>query len=175
MTRAALGLGANLGDARAALRHAVSLLAHHPGLAVVAVSGLWQTAAVGGPEQPDYLNAVVLVECSLPADELLGVAHAIEQDAGRERLVRWGPRTLDVDLLAFGDVRSESPALTLPHPRAHERAFVILPWAQVAPEWVLAPVSGERGRPVHEWARGLADVGLADLGVQLVDEGAWWE
>lgn len=168
MTRAALALGANLGDRRAALRRAVAQLVQRPGLTVVSVSGLWETAAVGGPEQPDYLNAVVLVDSSVPPEELLVVAHEIERDAGRERLVRWGPRTLDVDLLAFDDVRSASPTLTLPHPRAHERAFVLLPWAQVAPEWVLAPASGEPGRPVSEWACAQAP------GVRLIDEGGWW-
>lgn len=192
MTRAALALGANLGDRRAALRRAVALLARQQGVMLVSVSGLWQTSAVGGPPQPDFLNAVVLVETSLSPGELLGVAHDIEQDAGRERVVHWGPRTLDVDLLAFDDVRSQSPELTLPHPRAHERAFVLLPWAQVAPQWVLALVSGEPGRAVSEWAAALGAAapsepgagvpiepgavprGLSGLGVELLDAGAWW-
>lgn len=169
MTRAVLGLGGNLGDARGALRSAVAALAASPGVEVVAVSGLWRTAAVGGPAQPDYLNAVVLVETSLEPVELLAVAHATEQLGHRERGVRWGPRTVDVDVLAVDQVRSDDPHLSLPHPRAHQRAFALLPWAQVAPDWILAPLSGEQPRPVSSWA-----AAVADQRAVLVEEGAWW-
>lgn len=169
VTRAVLGLGANLGSPREALRAAVAGLAAEPGIALLAVSGLWRTAQVGGPEQPDYLNAVVVVETDLPAPALLAVAHQLEQSAGRTRDERWGPRSLDVDLLDVAGVRSVDPGLTLPHPRAHLRAFVLAPWAQVDPGWALAP-HDVPARPVRDW---LAD--LAGQQVEPVDEGAWWQ
>ncbi|MDQ1712168.1 MAG: dihydroneopterin aldolase / 2-amino-4-hydroxy-6-hydroxymethyldihydropteridine diphosphokinase [Frankiaceae bacterium] len=126
-----LSLGANLGDRLAALRTAVALLAGS--VTVDAVSPVYETAPVGGPDQPDYLNAVVLVTTSLPPPALLALAHAVESAAGRERAERWGPRTLDVDVIAYDDLVSDEPALTLPHPRAHERAFVLRPWLDVDP------------------------------------------
>jgi 2-amino-4-hydroxy-6-hydroxymethyldihydropteridine diphosphokinase len=121
---AVLSIGSNLGDRLAALRLAVGVLRPH------AVSGLWETAPVGGPEQDDYLNAVVL--CALDATAAWGRAQAAEQAAGRVRDVRWGPRTLDVDV-----VLADPPvpdALVVPHPRAHERAFVLAPWLEVDPQ-----------------------------------------
>ena len=131
--RAALGLGANLGDAAAALQGAVDVLAATDGVRVIAVSPVYETAPVGGPDQPRYLNAVVIVETALAPVALLAAAHRAEQAFGRTRDVRWGPRTLDVDVLAIDGVASDDPVLTLPHPRAHERAFVLVPWAQVDP------------------------------------------
>ena len=92
---------------------------------------LYRTAPVGGVEQPDYLNAVVAGRTELSASDLLALCQRIEQAHGRTRDVRWGPRTLDVDVLRFGDVVSDDPRLTLPHPRAHERAFVLVPWFEV--------------------------------------------
>jgi 2-amino-4-hydroxy-6-hydroxymethyldihydropteridine diphosphokinase len=171
MTRAALGLGANLGDARATLATAVRTLAATPGLTVVDVSALWRTAPVGGPEQPEYANAVVIVETGLAAEDLLAIAHALEAGAERTREVRWGPRTLDVDLLDMAGVRREDAALTVPHPRAHERAFVLAPWASVDPTWPLEPI-GQPGRPVAQWAAEVAD----DPGqpVAVLAEGTWW-
>lgn len=130
-----LALGANLGDAAAALQSAVDSLAGAG--KVLAVSGVYQTAPVGGPPQPDYLNAVVLLETALSPSELLAFAHAVESGAGRERLERWGPRTLDIDVIAYDDLVSADPALTLPHPRAHERGFVLVPWAEIAPYAIL--------------------------------------
>lgn len=134
-TRAVLSLGANLGDRAATLRDAVDVLAQR--VAVLAVSPFYETAPVGGPDQPRYLNAVVLVATSLAPSDLLALAHEVEDAAGRERAERWGPRTLDVDVVAYGDVRSTDPDLTLPHPRAHERAFVLRPWLDVDPHAVL--------------------------------------
>jgi 2-amino-4-hydroxy-6-hydroxymethyldihydropteridine diphosphokinase len=168
MTHAALALGANLGDPRRTLRAAVAGLAAHVGVRPEAVSGLWRTAAVGGPEQPDYLNAVVTVDTDLDARALLDVAHELEGAAGRVRAVRWGPRTLDVDLLAVGDARSDDPHLTLPHPRAHERRFVLEPWAEVDPGFVLRPQSGPQ-RTVAEWASS-----VTDQEVERVEGGSWW-
>ncbi len=168
MTRAALALGANLGDPREALRGAVAGLVSHPGIRVDAVSSLWRTEAVGGPEQPDYLNAVVLVDSSLDPAALLALAQELEEAAGRVREVRWGPRTLDVDILSIGDTRSDDPELTLPHPRAHERRFVLAPWSEVDPGFVLAPAGGP-ARTVTEWA-----AAVSDQHVDLFEGGPWW-
>jgi dihydroneopterin aldolase/2-amino-4-hydroxy-6-hydroxymethyldihydropteridine diphosphokinase len=130
--RAALALGANIGDRAAALQAAVDAL--DSATRVVAVSAIFETTPVGGPPQPDFYNAVVVVDTELAAVELLALAHRIEDAAGRVRLERWGPRSLDVDVLAYGDARSDDPVLTLPHPRAHERGFVLLPWLDADPE-----------------------------------------
>lgn len=126
MNRAVLALGANLGDRAAALQGALDALAEQT--QIVAVSAIYQTEPVGGPNQPEFYNAVVVVDSDLTASALLDMAHRIEDAAGRVRTVRWGPRTLDVDIIAVDDERSDDPTLTLPHPRAHERAFVLLPW-----------------------------------------------
>lgn len=132
--RVALGLGANLGDRQEALQAAVDALGGAAGVAAVAVSGLYQTEPVGGPpDQPQFLNAVLVVETTLEPEQLLVLAQQVEQQNGRVRDVRWGPRTLDVDLLAFGDLVRTDERLTLPHPRATERAFVLVPWTDVDP------------------------------------------
>ncbi|RKS75277.1 dihydroneopterin aldolase/2-amino-4-hydroxy-6-hydroxymethyldihydropteridine diphosphokinase [Motilibacter peucedani] len=141
---AVVALGANLGDRRAALQGAVWAL----GAAgtVRAVSPVFETAALtlpGAGPQPDYLNAVVLLDTALEPASLLAHAHAVEASFGRERTERWGARTLDVDLVAVEGVTSTDPALTLPHPRAHERAFVLAPWAALAPS---AQLPGRDGR-----------------------------
>jgi 2-amino-4-hydroxy-6-hydroxymethyldihydropteridine diphosphokinase len=133
--RAYLGIGSNLGDRLASLQLAVDELATTDGIAVVAASRVYETAPVGGPEQPDYLNAVVAVDTVLTAHELLGVAQGIEAAAERVRTVRWGPRTLDVDVLLVGDERVDDPDLVVPHPRLAERAFVVVPLAELDPAW----------------------------------------
>lgn len=135
--RAVIALGSNLGDRLQELQRAVDALAATPGLALTAVSPVYETAPVGGPEQPDYLNAVVLAQTSRPASDLLARAHAIEAAAQRTRAERWGPRTLDVDIIAYGEELSSDPVLTLPHPRAQERAFVLAPWHDADPGAVL--------------------------------------
>ncbi|MEZ5117903.1 MAG: 2-amino-4-hydroxy-6-hydroxymethyldihydropteridine diphosphokinase [Candidatus Nanopelagicales bacterium] len=135
--RAAFSLGANLGDRLAALQAAVDTLAGAPGVDLVAVSPVYETDPVGGPEQPAYLNAVVVADVTVDAPALLAAAHTAERALGRTREVRWGPRTLDVDVLAVGDEVRDDPALTLPHPRAHERGFVLVPWAAADPDAVL--------------------------------------
>lgn len=159
VVRAALGLGSNLGDRRALLSTAVESLRQEPGVEVVAVSSLVESDPVGGPEQPDFLNAVVVVQTSLAPLELLALAQRCEQDAARVRGERWGPRTLDVDVLAYDAVESDDPVLTLPHPRAVERGFVLVPWSEVDPTFELA------GRTVGEWAAeiGAAGVRLSEL------------
>ncbi|WP_432457672.1 2-amino-4-hydroxy-6-hydroxymethyldihydropteridine diphosphokinase [Cellulomonas iranensis] len=146
--RAVLALGANLGPAQETLRQAVADLASVPGIEVVAVSPLARTAAIG-PEQPDYLNAVLVVRTTLAPRDLLRAVHAVEQHHGRERLERWGPRTLDVDIVVYGDTLAVTDDLELPHPRAHQRAFVLEPWAQVEPD---AMLPGLGGGPVAQLA-----------------------
>lgn len=136
MTRVALGLGANLGDRVAALQGAVDLLA--PLLADVVVSSVYETAPVGGPAaQPDYANAVLVGDTDVEPHALLGAAHEAEQAWHRTREVRWGARTLDVDVLAYGDLELHDPDLEIPHPRAYERGFVLVPWAEADPAAVI--------------------------------------
>jgi 2-amino-4-hydroxy-6-hydroxymethyldihydropteridine diphosphokinase len=137
MTAVVLALGSNLGDRRDILQGAVDAVAAIPGVRVTAVSPVYETVPVGGPAQPDYLNAVVLARAALPARELLDRLHEVEAAFDRVRLVRWGPRTLDIDIIAFGGERSDDPELTLPHPRAHQRAFVLAPWHDVDPDAAL--------------------------------------
>jgi 2-amino-4-hydroxy-6-hydroxymethyldihydropteridine diphosphokinase len=92
---------------------------------------------VGGPEQPDYINAVAIAESELPASDLLAVLHGIEKVLGRERIEKWGPRTIDLDLIQYGAILSYAEELLLPHPRAHERRFVLEPWAEIEPDAIL--------------------------------------
>ena len=133
--RAYLGIGTNLGDRAAHLQGAVDGLAATEGVDVVAVSPVYETSPVGGPPQPDYLNAVVAVDTGLSPRELLGIANRLEAEADRVRLVRWGPRTLDVDVLLVGELRVDEPDLVVPHPRMTERAFVLVPLADLDPAW----------------------------------------
>jgi 2-amino-4-hydroxy-6-hydroxymethyldihydropteridine diphosphokinase len=128
-----LSLGTNLGDRVAHLREGVRLLCGDGTLGCVAVSGVYETAPVGGPPQGDYLNAVLLAVTALPGREILRRGQAAEAALDRVRAQRWGPRTLDVDVIACGDEVSADPVLTLPHPRARERAFVLVPWLEIAP------------------------------------------
>jgi 2-amino-4-hydroxy-6-hydroxymethyldihydropteridine diphosphokinase len=132
--RAYLAIGANLGDRAAALQGAVDGLAAG-GLDVVAVSPVYETTPVGGPPQPDYLNAVVAVETAVSPRELLELAQRVEAAAGRVRLERWGPRTLDVDVLLVGELTVDEPDLVVPHPRMAERAFVLVPLADLDSRW----------------------------------------
>ncbi|WP_153397751.1 2-amino-4-hydroxy-6-hydroxymethyldihydropteridine diphosphokinase [Ornithinicoccus halotolerans] len=163
---AVVALGANLGRPAAAVRRAVRALGRAPGVHRVRVSPLVDSDPVGGPEQPAFVNAVALVRTRLPARELLTVLHAIEQDAGRTREVRWGPRTLDLDLVQYGtpgaadEVRSDEPGLQLPHPRAHERAFVLLPWHRLDPDARLR--LKETVAPVGELLSGLDTSGVRE-------------
>ena len=133
MTAVVLALGSNLGDRQDILQGAVNAIVGLPGVRVTAVSPVYETVPVGGPAQPDYLNAVVLADATVPARGLLDALHEIEAAFDRVRLVRWGPRTLDIDVITFGAERSDDPELTLPHPRAFERAFVLAPWLDVDP------------------------------------------
>lgn len=137
-----LALGSNQGSSQEILRHAVSTLAMSPGFEVDAVAPLARTAAVGGPPQPDFLNTVVLGRTTLSPRALLQACQALEAEAGRVRNERWGPRTLDVDIIVYGTTLAVADDLELPHPRAHQRAFVLEPWAQLAPDAVLPGLGG---------------------------------
>ena len=128
MTRAYVGVGANLGDRRAAIEAAVALLE-----GVVAVSELRETDPVGVTDQPAFLNGAVAIETALSARELLDRLLEVERKLGRERRDRWGPRTIDLDLLVYGDETIDEPGLTVPHPRLHERRFALEPLADLDP------------------------------------------
>ena len=133
--KAVISLGANIGDANANLDLAIGLL--REATQVLAVSSYLQTKPVGGPEQPDYLNAVAIVESELPAKDLLALLNGIETAMGRTREIHWGPRVIDLDLIQYGGLLVDDEKLTLPHPRAHERRFVLAPWFEIEPEAVL--------------------------------------
>jgi 2-amino-4-hydroxy-6-hydroxymethyldihydropteridine diphosphokinase len=163
-----LALGSNIGDRLGYLQRGVSALCGGPagpddGLACRAVSSVYETAPVGGPAQEDYLNAVLLASSSLPPDQILARAAAAEAAAARIRTVHWGPRTLDVDVIACGDETSDDPRLTLPHPRAHERAFVLAPWLEIEPDAVLpgwGPVADLLGRADRGGMRRMTELRL---------------
>jgi 2-amino-4-hydroxy-6-hydroxymethyldihydropteridine diphosphokinase len=133
--KAVIALGANIGSPREQMDVAVALL--REATEVRAVSSYFVTKPVGGPEQPDYLNAVCILESELPAFDLLAVLQGIEKSLGRERDVRWGPRTIDLDLIQYGSLLSAATELELPHPRAHERRFVLEPWCEIEPNAIL--------------------------------------
>ena len=126
-TPAFLGIGSNLGDRLATLQRAVELLAAQPNLKVIRSSRVYETIPVGGPSQPDYLNAVIEVETTLSARDLLAACGRVEAALGRVRRERWGSRTIDIDILTFDDELIEEPDLIVPHPRMHERGFVLAP------------------------------------------------
>ena len=132
--RAAIGLGANLGDAVGTLRGAVEALAVHDGVTLRAVSRFYRTPAWGRQDQPDFVNAVALVDTSLAPRALLDLLLAVVAEFGRHRIAgeRWGPRTLDLDLLLYGDAVIDRPGLRVPHPHLHERAFALVPLAEIA-------------------------------------------
>ena len=137
----AIASGSNLGDSYAILQGAVDQMAQHAHIKVIRCSSIYQTPPVG-PPQPDYLNASILIETDLAPEELLRTLLQIEANFGRVRRERWGPRLLDLDLLLFGDLVLTLPTLQIPHPRMHERAFVLVPLAEVASHWV-DPISGK--------------------------------
>ncbi|MFG3319772.1 2-amino-4-hydroxy-6-hydroxymethyldihydropteridine diphosphokinase [Streptomyces sp. NPDC048171] len=137
--RAVIALGANLGNRLETLQGAIDALEDTPGVRVKGVSQVYETEpwGVAPDSQPSYFNAVVVVKTTLPPSSLLERAHAVEEAFHRVRDEHWGPRTLDVDIVAYAEVVSDDPQLTLPHPRAHERAFVLAPWLDVDPEALL--------------------------------------
>jgi len=135
LTKCAIALGSNLGDSLAILKSAIATLNHTPGIVVKSYSSWYQTAPVG-PPQPDYINACAILEVTLEPEQLLLALLEIEIKFNRLRLEKWGPRTLDLDLLLYDNLVLESPTLTLPHPHMTERAFVLVPLAEIAPDWV---------------------------------------
>ncbi|BAY24745.1 2-amino-4-hydroxy-6-hydroxymethyldihydropteridine pyrophosphokinase [Calothrix sp. NIES-2100] len=137
---AAIALGSNMGDSEEILAAAIATLAKTPGILLEAKSHLYKTKAIG-PPQPDYLNGCATIRISMLPHLLLETLLAIEQKFGRVRQERWGPRTLDLDLLLYDDLILDTPTLQIPHPRMRERAFVLIPLAEIAPDWV-EPVSG---------------------------------
>ncbi|MEO6155740.1 MAG: 2-amino-4-hydroxy-6-hydroxymethyldihydropteridine diphosphokinase [Thermomonas sp.] len=160
MTKAAIGLGANLGDARASVLDAIVVLDLLPETRVLRASKLYRTPAWGQVEQPDFINAAVLLETGLGARVLLDRLLAVERNFGRIRSPgeRWGPRTLDLDLLLFGDEVIDEPGLQVPHPHLHERAFAMLPLADIAPELSIPGVG-----LVGELAAAMASDGIQAL------------
>jgi 2-amino-4-hydroxy-6-hydroxymethyldihydropteridine diphosphokinase len=135
--RAVLSVGSNLGDRLGTLQGCVQAIGGRADTDVLAISPVYETAPVGGPAQPDYLNAVLVAETTLGPPALLAVTQGIEADFGRVRAERFGPRTLDIDIISYDGEVSDDPVLTLPHPRAHERAFVLAPWHDLDREAIL--------------------------------------
>lgn len=132
--RAWIGVGSNLDDPPARLEEALTAIDRLPGTRRTATSPFYRTAPVGPPDQPDFCNAVTAVDTALEPLPLLDALQAIEARQGRRRTRRWGPRTLDLDILLYGDRRIDEPRMKVPHPRLHERAFVLVPLAAVAPD-----------------------------------------
>ena len=133
--KAVVALGANIGNPQEQMDLAIAML--QEATDVKAVSSYYSTKPVGGPEQPDYLNAVCILESDLPALDFLSLLHGIEKSLGRERLEKWGPRTIDLDLIQYGSLLSKAEELELPHPRAYERRFVLEPWHEIEPDAIL--------------------------------------
>ncbi|GAB4148471.1 MAG: hypothetical protein Fur0046_26990 [Cyanobacteria bacterium J069] len=156
--RVAIALGSNLGDSVAIVESAIVAIAETPGIQLIERSHLYKTAPVG-PPQPDYINACVLVYTLLPPDTLLHTLLGIEQRFGRVRRERWGARLLDLDLLLYGNRRINTPTLQLPHPRMRDRAFVLWPLAEIAPDWV-EPVSNQTMAQLRDQ--------VDDAGIQLL-------
>ena len=133
--KAVISLGANIGNPEEQMQLAIAML--REATDVIALSSIYTTEPVGGPVQPNYLNAICITESELPAADLLALLHGIEKTLGREHVERWGPRTIDLDLIQYGSILSSAEELELPHPRAHERKFVLEPWLEVEPDAIL--------------------------------------
>lgn len=133
--KAVIALGSNIGNPTENLDLALALL--REATDVKKVSSFYVTKPVGYEDQPDFVNAVCIIETELPAMDLLNMLHGIEKAMGRERTIKWGPRTLDLDIIQYGSMLSSAEDLTLPHPRAHERKFVLEPWHEIEPDAIL--------------------------------------
>ena len=133
--KAVLALGSNIGEPKENLDLAIALL--NDATEVQKTSSYFVTKPVGYTDQPDFLNAVCIIESELPAIELLNMLQGIEKAMGRERIIKWGPRSIDLDIIQYGSLLSNADELTLPHPRAHERKFVLEPWFEIEPDAVL--------------------------------------
>jgi 2-amino-4-hydroxy-6-hydroxymethyldihydropteridine diphosphokinase len=156
VAEALLGFGGNLGDPVAAIEEALARL-DAGGVRIRRRSHFYRTAPWGVTEQPDFVNLCAAAETALSPQELLALIHRIEADLGRERRERWGPRTIDIDILAYGEEAVDEPGLTVPHPRLAERAFVLVPLEEIAPATVIA------GRTVREWAEAADRSGVERL------------
>ena len=161
--RAYLGLGGNIGDPASAMAAALRALDADERLDIAAVSSLYRTPPWGLTDQPDFLNAVASIDCRLDARDLLQLCLEVEASLKRVRDKRWGPRLIDIDILIFGDERIDEEGLQVPHPRMLERAFVIVPLAEIASDLAIG------GRPVASWAK---EVGAA--GIEKLDGPDWW-
>jgi 2-amino-4-hydroxy-6-hydroxymethyldihydropteridine diphosphokinase len=161
LSLSAIALGSNIGASQAILEGALKTLEQTPGITIKAKSSWYKTAPIGGPSQPDYLNGAAILQVQLSPQQLLKTLLEIEQEFGRVRQERWGPRTLDLDVLLFDDLIIETPDLQIPHPRMTERAFVLVPLAEIAPDWI-EPVTGE---PISQLAQKLdsSEVSLSIL------------
>lgn len=165
METTALGLGGNIGDPRSAMAEALRQFDLRDDCRVVAVSKLYSTPPWGKTDQADFFNCCALVETSLPPEELLDVCLSIERGMKRVRIERWGPRTIDIDILIYGALKQVTDKLEIPHPRMTERGFVMMPLSDIAPDMQV------RGRPVRDW---LKDADTA--GIKVADEDMrWWQ
>ncbi len=158
MQKCAIALGSNLGDSLNILETTIILLSQHPSIELIAYSPWYQTTPIG-PPQPDYLNGCAILETSLTPEDLLQTLLGIEQKFGRIRREKWGPRTLDLDLLLYGNLILETPTLTIPHPLMLERAFVLVPLTDIAASWV-HPISKKM---IQEHLKGLNCEGVKQL------------
>ena len=158
--RYVISVGANLGAAEAVVRESIDHAATRLSGEFVAASSLYRTSPVADVEQPDYVNAVVIVDSPLEPVEVLRVLQTMEDQADRVRDVHWGPRTLDLDIVTVDGIVSDDPFLTLPHPRAHERAFVLIPWLEIEPEaWL----------PAHGRVEAIVDAGFEGQDIQRLE------
>lgn len=164
MTDAYLGLGGNVGEPRRAMVRALQALDANEAVSVAAVSPLYRTPPWGKADQPDYLNAVARIETTLSARPLLDLCLATERRLDRVRSERWGPRPIDIDLLLFGEEAIDEEGLRVPHPHMAERAFVMIPLADIAPSVMVA------GLRAASHARALPGEGI----VRITDDGEWW-
>jgi 2-amino-4-hydroxy-6-hydroxymethyldihydropteridine diphosphokinase len=147
LTLAVLGLGGNIGDPERAMREALDRLRADPAIRVEAVSALYETPPWGKTDQPRFLNAAARIDTSLVPRDLLEAVLAVERDLGRDRTERWGPRTIDIDILLYGDIAVDEQGLTVPHPRLAERIFALAPLVDVAPE---ASIGGQSASLILE-------------------------
>ena len=168
MTDAFIAFGSNLGDRAENLRQAARLLRENPRVDVLAASDIYETDPVGPADQGRFLNAVLKVETDLPPREFLDLLLKIERELGRVRTPgeRWGPRVIDLDLLVFGDLSIDEPGLTIPHPRMHERLFVLIPLRDVAPELVVESTIDRLKRERNERIQRVDDAALIALPVR---------
>ena len=162
-SHALIALGSNLGDSGTTLRAAVAQISAMSGSEILRVSRLFATTPVGGPDQPDFLNAAALITTQLSAADLLEKLHEIENHHGRVRDIRWGPRTLDLDLIDVEGFSSDSADLLVPHPRACERQFVLQPLCDVAPNWQIAGASVSSLVTASEEVRVVEDFGWSGV------------